>query len=48
VWYNCENILEKNRDSLNSDLEKVMKNSQDDCIADLFSVKKGATGTISE
>ncbi|XP_048727151.2 uncharacterized protein LOC125645600 isoform X7 [Ostrea edulis] len=48
VWYNCVNILEKNRDSLNSDLEKVMKNSNDDCIADLFSVKKGVTGTISD
>ncbi|XP_062568549.1 myosin-IIIb-like [Saccostrea cucullata] len=47
VWYNCNNILEKNRDSLNKDLEKVMKQSTDDCIADLFTIKKGDTGTIS-
>uniref|UniRef100_A0A8W8N3N0 Myosin motor domain-containing protein n=1 Tax=Magallana gigas TaxID=29159 RepID=A0A8W8N3N0_MAGGI len=47
VWYNCENFLEKNRDTLNKDIEDVMKSSKDDCIADLFSVRKGDTGTIS-
>ncbi|XP_065940998.1 chitin synthase chs-2 isoform X2 [Magallana gigas] len=47
VWYNCEKFLEKNRDTLNKDIEDVMKSSKDDCIADLFSVRKGDTGTIS-
>ncbi|KAK3106529.1 hypothetical protein FSP39_022019, partial [Pinctada imbricata] len=47
VWYNCNGILEKNRDSLNQDLMSCLKASKDPFIEDLFTVKKGPTGTIS-
>ncbi|CAC5381736.1 CHS1 [Mytilus coruscus] len=48
VWYNCHGFLDKNRDTLNDDLFDCMKASTNDFISDLFTIKKGPTGTISE
>ncbi|XP_053372898.1 uncharacterized protein LOC123560715 [Mercenaria mercenaria] len=47
VSYNAEGFLEKNRDRLNEELVQVMRESTDEFIADLFTIKKGPTGTIS-
>ncbi|CAC5369431.1 CHS1 [Mytilus coruscus] len=48
VWYDCHGFLDKNRDTLNDDLFDCMKDSTNDFISDLFTIKKGPTGTISE
>lgn len=47
VWYNTYSFLEKNRDELGQDLMDCLQDSSDDFISDLFTVKKGPTGTIS-
>ncbi|XP_053409096.1 uncharacterized protein LOC123560719 isoform X2 [Mercenaria mercenaria] len=47
VSYNAEGFLEKNRDRLNDELVQVMRESSDEFIADLFTIKRGPTGTIS-
>lgn len=47
VPYNAEGFVEKNRDTLNKELMEVMQNSSNDFISDLFTVKRGPTGTIS-
>ncbi|KAK3602473.1 hypothetical protein CHS0354_040540 [Potamilus streckersoni] len=47
VTYDASCFLEKNRDLLNPELKECMKSSQDDFISDLFTVKRGPTGTIS-
>ncbi|XP_052803668.1 uncharacterized protein LOC128233850 isoform X2 [Mya arenaria] len=47
VPYDAEGFMEKNRDRLNPELMDVMKASTDEFISDLFSVKRGPTGTIS-
>ncbi|XP_060583227.1 myosin-IIIb-like [Ruditapes philippinarum] len=47
VPYNADGFLEKNRDRLNAELVQTMRESKDDFIADLFTIKKGPTGTIS-
>ncbi|KAL3836179.1 hypothetical protein ACJMK2_021621 [Sinanodonta woodiana] len=47
VTYNASGFLEKNRDLLNPELKDCMKSSQDEFISDLFTVKRGPTGTIS-
>ncbi|VDI08202.1 chitin synthase [Mytilus galloprovincialis] len=48
VWYDCHGFLDKNKDTLNDDLFDCMKDSTNDFIRDLFTIKKGPTGTISE
>ncbi|XP_063422773.1 chitin synthase chs-2-like [Mytilus trossulus] len=48
VRYDCNGFLDKNRDTLNDDLFDCMKDSTNDFISDLFTIKKGPTGTISE
>ncbi|XP_062607557.1 unconventional myosin-IXb-like [Saccostrea cucullata] len=47
IWYNCDNILEKNRDKLTEGLEDVMKKSSEKVIRSLFSADKSITGTFS-
>ncbi|KAK3602474.1 hypothetical protein CHS0354_040541 [Potamilus streckersoni] len=47
VTYNAAGFMEKNRDLLSNELKDCMKSSQDDFISDLFTVKRGPTGTIS-
>ncbi|XP_063420548.1 myosin-IIIb-like [Mytilus trossulus] len=48
VWYDCHGFLDRNKDTLNDDLFDCMKDSTNDFIRDLFTIKKGPTGTISE
>ncbi|KAL3836174.1 hypothetical protein ACJMK2_021616 [Sinanodonta woodiana] len=48
VMYTATGFIEKNRDLLNKELKECMKRSSDEFISDLFKVKKGPTGTISE
>ena len=45
--YNAEGFIEKNRDRLNDELMLTMMHSKDEFISDLFTVKRGPTGTIS-
>ncbi|KAJ8313291.1 hypothetical protein KUTeg_009157 [Tegillarca granosa] len=47
VWYNAKGILDKNRDQLGKDLTKCLQGSSDIFVSDIFTVKKGPTGTIS-
>ncbi|KAL3836166.1 hypothetical protein ACJMK2_021608 [Sinanodonta woodiana] len=47
VLYTADGFIEKNRDQLNKELKDCLKQSSDDFISDLFSVRKGPTGTIS-
>ncbi|KAL3836178.1 hypothetical protein ACJMK2_021620 [Sinanodonta woodiana] len=47
VTYNAAGFIEKNRDLLSTELKDCMKSSQDEFISDLFTVKRGPTGTIS-
>lgn len=47
VWYNTYSFLEKNKDELSHDLVSCLQDSSDEFISDLFTVKKGPTGTIS-
>ncbi|XP_033733062.1 uncharacterized protein LOC117322317 [Pecten maximus] len=47
VWYDGSNFVEKNRDMLSADITSCMKNSENPFVSDLFSAKKGPTGTIS-
>ncbi|XP_076090328.1 chitin synthase chs-2-like [Mytilus galloprovincialis] len=48
VDYDCHGFLDKNKDTLNDDLLECMKVSENVFISDLFTIKKGPTGTISE
>ncbi|KAL3836221.1 hypothetical protein ACJMK2_021660 [Sinanodonta woodiana] len=47
VLYNAAGFMEKNRDFLNTELKDCIKSSEDDFVRDLFTVKRGPTGTIS-
>lgn len=47
VWYDAEGFLEKNRDSISSDLLSVIMSSKNHFIADLFVASMSETGTIS-
>ncbi|KAH3703118.1 hypothetical protein DPMN_078147 [Dreissena polymorpha] len=47
VPYDTTGFLEKNRDRLNRELMEVMQFSEDPFLSDLFTVKRGPTGTIS-
>jgi len=47
VPYDSDGFMEKNRDQLTAELMHVMISSQDEFISDLFTVKRGPTGTIS-
>ncbi|KAL4229437.1 chitin synthase I [Mactra antiquata] len=47
VLYNADGFVEKNRDRLNEELVNVMRKSTNDFINDLFTIKRGPTGTIS-
>ena len=47
VCYDADGFIEKNRDVLNPELTECMKWSHNDMVSDLFTVKRGPTGTIS-
>ncbi|XP_064596957.1 uncharacterized protein LOC135463580 isoform X2 [Liolophura sinensis] len=47
VWYDADGFLEKNRDSINSDLLSIIMSSKNHFIADLFVASMSETGTIS-
>ncbi|XP_060077330.1 uncharacterized protein LOC132556893 [Ylistrum balloti] len=47
VWYDASEFIQKNRDMLSADIISCMKASENPFVADLFTVKKGPTGTIS-
>ncbi|XP_060081250.1 uncharacterized protein LOC132560604 [Ylistrum balloti] len=47
VWYDASMLIEKNRDMLSPDLITCMKQSTNPFVSDLFTAKKGPTGTIS-
>ncbi|XP_069120486.1 chitin synthase chs-2-like isoform X2 [Argopecten irradians] len=47
VWYDSSMLIEKNRDLLSPDVATCMEQSRNPFISDLFTVRKGPTGTIS-
>nr|BAB39452.1 myosin [Mizuhopecten yessoensis] len=47
VWYDGSLFIEKNRDMLSQDVTSCMRESDNPFVSDLFTVKKGPTGTIS-
>ncbi|KAL5009496.1 hypothetical protein ScPMuIL_011801 [Solemya velum] len=47
IWYDADQFLEKNRDMLSKELVNCLKGSTNELISDLFTIKKGPTGTIS-
>ncbi|XP_033731954.1 uncharacterized protein LOC117321593 [Pecten maximus] len=47
VWYSGSMLIEKNRDLLSPDVTTCMKHSSNPFVSDLFTIRKGPTGTIS-